>query len=106
MLSPSLQVLHMNRQAVALLNQLERSPQAIGAEQTFTAPLHQHCQGIIETLQARLESNNREQFQRYSTIGDSTNSIALIGIGIPDSRGLAFSRIVVLLSPQIPAPPA
>ena len=103
-LSPSLQVLHMNRRAMALLNQLEHTAQSIGAERAVAAPLHQHCQDIIETLQARLESNNWEQFQQYRTIGNSTHSILLNGFGLPDRRGLPHSRIVILLSPHTPVP--
>lgn len=101
-LSCSLQVLHMNRRAIALLNQLERTAQSIGTERAVAAPLHQHCQDIIEILQARLGSNNWEQFHQYRTIGDSTHSILLKGFGLPDRRGLPHSRIVMLLSPHTP----
>jgi len=66
-LSPSLQVLHMNRRAMALLNQLEYTVQSIGAERAVAAPLHQHCRDIVETLKARLGSNNWEQFQQCRT---------------------------------------
>jgi len=102
-LSPSLQVLHMNRRAMALLNQLEHTAQNNGAERSVAAPLHQHCQDILETLQARLGSNNLEQFHQCRTIGDSPCSIFLKGFGLPDPRGLAHSRIVMLLSPHTPA---
>ena len=102
-LSLSLQVLHMNQRAMVLLNQLEHTGQSVGTERALTAPLHQHCQDIIETLQARLGANNWEQFQQYRMIGDSTNKILLKGFGLPDQRGLPYSRIVVLLSPQTPA---
>ena len=60
----------MNRRAMVLLNQLEHTAQSIGTERAVAAPLHQHCQDIIETLRARLSSNNWEQFQQYRTIGD------------------------------------
>jgi hypothetical protein len=103
-LSPSLQVLHMNRQAMVLLNQLEPAGQSVGAERTVAAPLHKHCQEIIETLKARVKSNNWEQFQQYRMIGGSTNTILLKGFGLPDQRGLSYSRIVVLLSPHNQAP--
>ena len=103
-LSSSLQILHMNRQAIALLTQWERADQSIGAEQALVAPLHQLCQDIIETMQVRLGSNNWEQFQQYRTIGDSPHSILLKGFGLPDYRGLPHSRIVMLLSPHNPVP--
>jgi len=99
-LSSTLQVLHMNRRALVLLNRLGHTGQSAGVERTVAAPLHQHCRDIIETLQARLKSNNWEQFQQYSTIGGSTNRILLKGFGLPDQRGLSYSRIVVLLSPH------
>ena len=102
-LSSSLQVLHMNRRAMALLTQLERTWQSIGTEWALTVPLQQHCQDMIETLQARLGANNWEQFQQYRMIGNSTNTILLKGFGLPDQRGLSYSRIVVLLSPHTPA---
>jgi hypothetical protein len=102
-LSSSLQVLHMNRRAMALLTQLERTGQSIGTEWALTEPLHQHCQDIFETLQSRLGASNWEQFQQYRMIGNSTNTILLKGFGLPDQRGLPHSRIVILLSPHSPA---
>jgi hypothetical protein len=105
-LSLSLQVLHMNQRAMVLLNQLEHTGQSVGAERAFAAPLHQHCQAIIDTLRARMGSNNWEQFQQSRTIGDSTYSIFVNGFGLPDRRGLSYSRIVMLLTPhnQLPMP--
>ena len=99
-LSPSLQVLHMNQRAMVLLNQLGDVMQGVGAERSVAAPLHQHCQEIIETLQSRLESNNWEQFRQYRTIGASPHSILLKGFGLPDRKGLSYSRIVMLLTPH------
>lgn len=103
-LSPSMRVLHMNRRAVALLARLDRTAQATGTEQALAAPLHQHCRDIIETLQARLASNNWERFHQYRVIGDADRSILLKGFGLADRRGLPASRILMLLSPHSPAP--
>ena len=101
-LSPSMQILHMNRRAMDLLNQLEHTAQSTGAERAVAAPLHQHCQDILEALQARLGSNNWKQFRQQRTIVDSTHSILVNGFGLPDRRGLPHSRIVMLLSPHNP----
>jgi len=87
-----------------LLQRLEHAAQSIGTERAVVAPLHQHCQDIIEAMQARLAANNREQFHQYRTIGDSTHSILLKGFGLPDRRGLPHSRILMLLSPHTPVP--
>jgi len=102
-LSPSLQVLHMNRRTMDLLARLERAAQRIGTKRPLAAPRHQHGQDIIETMQERLVSNNWEQFHRYRTIGNSIHTILLKGFGLPDRRGLPHSRIVMLLSPHAPA---
>jgi len=102
-LSSSLQVLHMNRRARALLTQLKRSAQSSETERAVAAPLHQHCQDIIETMQERLAAHNWEQFHQYRMINDSTHPILLKGFGLPDRRGLPHSRIVILLSPHTPA---
>jgi hypothetical protein len=103
-LSPSLHVLHLNQRAMALLNQLTHTTQSLGAKRTIAAPLHQHCQDMLETMRARLGSNNWEQFQHNHVIGDSSHKIFLNGFGLPDRRGLPHSRIVLLLAPHIPVP--
>jgi hypothetical protein len=89
----------MNRRAMALLTQLTPTAQAIGGEWAVAAPLHQHGQDMLETMQARLGSNNWEQFQHNRVIGDAPHSILLNGFGLPDRRGLPHSRIVLLLAP-------
>lgn len=103
-LSSSLQVLHMNQRALELLNQLEHTGQGVGAERTVAAPLFQHCRDIIETLRTRLESNNREQFQLSRRIGNSSCPLLVKGFGLPASKDLSHSRIVMVPSPHIPVP--
>lgn len=103
-LSPSLHLLHMNRRALALLTQLEQTAENVETERTVTAPLYQHGQDIIETLQARLADDNWEPFHHYRAIGPASHTILVKGFGIPDRRGLSHSRIVMLLSPHRPAP--
>jgi uncharacterized protein YfaQ (DUF2300 family) len=103
-LSSSLHVLHMNRRAMALLNELAHPAQNIGAEQGIAAPLQHHGQDMFETMQARVGSNNWEQFQHNRVIGESPHMILLKGFGLSDRRGLSYSKIVLLLSPHIPVP--
>jgi hypothetical protein len=100
-LSSSLDILFMNRRAMVLLNQLKHTAQSTRTERDLVAPLHRYCQDMIETLQARLRSNNCEQFQQCRTIGNSSHSILLKGFGLPDIKGLSHSRIVMLLSPTL-----
>ena len=84
-----------------LLDQLKYTARNVGTERgVVAAPLHQLCQNIIEILQSRLRSNDWEQFQQCRTIGESTRTILLKGFGLPDRRGLSYSRVVMLLSPH------
>ena len=99
-LSPSLHLLHMNRRALALLTGADLPALNIRTAQALTAPLHPHCQDIIETMQARLAADNWEQFYQYRVIGDPTDQILLKGFGLPDRRGLLHSKIVMLLTPH------
>jgi hypothetical protein len=69
----------MNRRARTLLAQLEHNAPSIVTERAVTAPLHRHCQDIIETLQARVGLNNWEQFHQYRMFADSTHAILLKG---------------------------
>ena len=101
-LSSAMQVLHMNRRAMDLLTRLEHAAQRVVTERPLAAPLHQHCQDIIDTMQACLASNNWEQFHQDRTIGNSSHTIFLKGFGLPDRRGLPYSRIVMLLCPHTP----
>ncbi|HSN05066.1 MAG TPA: hypothetical protein VLS44_08775 [Nitrospira sp.] len=103
-LSSSLEVLHMNRRALALLTQLEDSTKRIGAAQALTAPLHPHGRDILETMQERLASDKWAQFQHDHTIADATHPILVKGFGLPDRRGLSHSRIMMLLSAHNPVP--
>jgi len=106
-LSPSLHLLHMNRRALALLTPLNgtvhETAQSIEADRAVAAPLHLHGQNILQTMQARLAANNWEPFHQYSLIGGSSGQILIKGFGLPDLRGAAHSRIVMLLSPHTPA---
>lgn len=79
-LSLSLQVLHINRQAMMSLDRLKHTTWNVGTERAVVAaPLFPLCQGIVERLQSRLRSNNWERFQQNRTIGESTHTISLKG---------------------------
>lgn len=104
-LSTSFELLHINRRAMALLTQVARLAQSVGAEQAVTAPLRQHCQDIIKTMHARLAADNWERFHQYRIIGDPARTILLKGFGLPERRGLPHSRIVILLTPHTPLSP-
>ena len=102
-LSSSMQVLHMNRRAIDLLNHFKPAAERLETKPALVAPLHQHCKEVIQTLQARLASNNWGQFHQYRVIGEPNHTLLLKGFGLPDRRGLSHCRILMLLSPHTSA---
>jgi len=99
-LSTTLQVLHMNPRAMGLLDHFKPAAERLETKPALAEPLHQHCEDIIQTMQARLASKNWEVFHLYRVIGEPNHTILLKGFGLPDRRGLSHCRILMLLSPH------
>ncbi len=102
-LSTALQVLHMNRRAMGLLDHFKPVAERLETKPALAEPLYRHCEDIIQTLQTRLASKNWEQFHQYRVIGEPNHTILLKGFGLPDQRGLSHCRILMLLSPHTAA---
>ena len=100
-LSTSMQLLHMNRQAADLsrqINQVEKgSPQGKMASGVLPAALTELSGEIVKALQVRTEAKDWEQFEVKSLAGDPDRPILLRGFGLPDPAGIQQSRIVVTM---------
>jgi len=99
-LSASLQLLHINHQAISLLKQVQGSTSQADGAPNLTAPLHTHGQDIITAMRQRLVSHDFTPFYCYRAIGEPAHQILLKGFGLPNQRGFPHSRIVILLVPQ------
>jgi len=99
-LSSSLQLLHINHQAISLLKQVQDTTAQADADLNLTAPLHAHGLDIIMAMRERLVSHDFTPFHCYRAIGRPAQRILLKGFGLPDQRGFHHSRIVMLLVPQ------
>ncbi len=100
-LSSSLQLLHMNRQASELckkINKVEHSgdstKQAHGVLPTALTELSSE---IIKALTVRTEAKDWEQFEVKRLAGASEQPILLRGFGLPDRSGLNNSRLVITM---------
>ena len=100
-LSTSMQLLHMNRQASELskhINESEKSSEARKvASGVLPKPLTELCSEIIKALQVRTEAKDWEQFEVKVLAGDPSRPILLRGFGLPDKAGVQQSRIVVTM---------
>lgn len=100
-LSTSMQLLHMNRQAAILgryINQAEKgTSDGRFATGVLPASLTELCNEIVKALHVRTEAKDWEQFEVKALAGDPNRPILLRGFGLPDRGGIHLSRIVVTM---------
>lgn len=100
-LSSSMQLLHMNRQAAELsklINMTDNGgtpPRA--AQGVLPAVLTELCSEIMKALQVRTEAKDWEQFEVKRIAGNSKQPILLRGFGLPDKGGIQHARLVVTM---------
>jgi DNA-binding CsgD family transcriptional regulator len=100
-LSASMQLLHMNRQASELakkINAVEHGGQtAKSAHGVLPTALTELCGEIIKALHVRTEAKDWEQFELKRVAGDPNQPILLRGFGLPDRGGVQNARLVVTM---------
>ncbi len=100
-LSTSMQLLHMNRQASdlsKLINEAEKiNNTGMIASGVLPKALTELCGEIVKALQIRTEAKDWEQFEVKALAGDQNKPILLRGFGLPDQAGIQQSRIVVTM---------
>jgi DNA-binding CsgD family transcriptional regulator len=100
-LSSSMQLLHMNRQAAELsklINMAENGgAPAKAAQGVLPSALTELCTEIMKALQVRTEAKDWEQFEVKRIAGNPNQPILLRGFGLPDRGGIQYARLVVTL---------
>lgn len=100
-LSSSMQLLHMNRQATELsklINMAENGgAPAKSAQGVLPSALTELCAEIIKALQVRTEAKDWEQFEIKRIAGNPNQPVLLRGFGLPDRSGMQHARLVVTL---------
>lgn len=100
-LSASMQLLHMNRQASELakkINTIEQGGnQSKFAHGVLPTALTELCGEIIKALHIRTEAKDWEQFELKRIAGDPDRPILLRGFGLPDRGGVQNARLVVTM---------
>lgn len=100
-LSSSMQLLHMNRQASELSRQINmaesggQAPKA--AHGVLPTALTELCSEIVKALQVRTEAKDWEQFEVKRLAGDPNQPILLRGFGLPDKGGIQQARLVITM---------
>ncbi|WP_455245769.1 response regulator transcription factor [Petrachloros mirabilis] len=100
-LSASMQLLHMNRQASDLAKQINAADHSGGGAKTvhgvLPAALTELCGEIVKALHVRTEAKDWEQFEIKRVAGNPEQPVLLRGFGLPDRGGVQFARLVVTL---------
>lgn len=100
-LSSSMQLLHMNRQAAELSTQINKAENGKEykkiAHGVLPAALTELCTEILKVLQVRTEAKDWEQFEVKRLAGNPARPILLRGFGLPERGGIQQSRIVITM---------
>jgi DNA-binding CsgD family transcriptional regulator len=100
-LSSSMQLLHMNRQAAELSKKVNMSENGgtppRSAQGVLPTALTQLCSEVLKALQVRTEAKDWEQFEVKRIAGDPKQPILLRGFGLPDKSGVQHARVVVTM---------
>ena len=100
-LSASMQLLHMNRQASDLARQINIAEHGGGSSRAahgvLPAPLTELCGEIVKALHIRTEAKDWEQFEIKRVAGNPEQPVLLRGFGLPDRGGVQNARLVVTL---------
>jgi len=100
-LSSSMQLLHMNRQAAELsklINMAENGgAPAKSAQGVLPSALTELCTEVLKALQVRTEAKDWEQFEVKRIAGNPNQPVLLRGFGLPDRGGIQYARLVITL---------
>lgn len=100
-LTASMQLLHMNRQATELAKKINAAEQTGNAARTahgvLPTALTELCGEIIKALHIRTEAKDWEQFELKRVSGDPNQPVLLRGFGLPDRGGVEHARLVVTM---------
>jgi len=101
-LSPSLQVLHMNRQAIKLASLLgsaePKGQQPNDPTRVLPQPLTDLAGEIHRVLRSRHEMSEKGQFEIRHFANRSGKPVSIRGVGVPNGHGVEHARIVLILT--------
>lgn len=101
-LSPSSQILHMNRQAHLLISDLAATTpevqQADHRTDLLPPALINLAGEILKELRSRHEMSEKGQFEIRHSANGSAKPVFIRGIGVLNGRGVQHARIVFLLT--------
>jgi len=96
-LSPSMQLVHMNHQAWELVGQIGRAENGKVANGVLPAALMQVCAEIQSIFKNRTDNKDMEQLEVKRLAGNQDRPVLLRAFGLPDYNGNPQALILILL---------
>ena len=101
-LSPSLQILHMNRHAQLLIGDpapsIPEAQQQNNRTDVLPPTLINLAGQILKALRSRHEMSEKGQFEIRHSVNGSGKPVFIRGLGVPNGQGVEQARIVILLT--------
>ncbi len=98
LMTPSLQLIHMDRRAWELTGRIIREGNGAVATGVLPDAVTDLCTEIVATLRVRTDAKDWEQVQVRRLAGDPQRPILLRGFGLPDREGnIQQARILILM---------
>jgi DNA-binding CsgD family transcriptional regulator len=96
-LSPTMQLVHMNQQAWELVGRIGRQENSNLANGMLPAALVQVCAEIQSIFQKRTDNEDMEQLEVKRLAGNQDRPVLLRAFGLPDYNGNPQALILILL---------
>ena len=97
MLSPALQLIHMNRRAWELSGKITQSENGKAAMGVLPTAVTKLCAEVITALQVRTVAKDWEQVQIRRLVATPRPPVLLRAFGLPDRGGVQQARILILM---------
>jgi DNA-binding CsgD family transcriptional regulator len=97
LLSPALQLMHINRQALELSGKIMRAENGKAATGLLPRAVTALCAEVITALQVRTDAKDWEQVQIRCLVSTPNPPVLLRAFGFPDQGGAQRGRILILM---------
>ena len=97
LLSPALQLMHVNRRAVELSGKIMRAQNGKVATGVLPKAVTELCDEVITELHVRTDAKDWEQVQIRRLVSTPNPPVLLRAFGLPDREGVKRARILIIM---------
>lgn len=97
LLSPALQLMHMNRRALELNGKIMRAQNGKAATGVLPTAVTALCAEVITVLRVKTDAKDWEQVQLRRLVSTPNPPVLLRAFGFPDREGVQQARILILM---------